>query len=197
MQWIGIIGVSIAFCVAYGIVHDQITARICVEYFTIGHPPVFRTQDPTMLGIGWGVIATWWVGAILGVPLSIAARFGRNPKRTVRQMILPMLVLMLCSAVLALGAGVVGFYAAYNGWVFLVGEIAEKVPRDRHIYFITDLWAHSASYLSGFIGGIILIVSTWRTRNSSAMQKKTEQSDADEGLDRAFLTSVESTPRPR
>lgn len=186
MQWIGIIGLSIAFCVAYGVVHDQITARICVEYFTIGHPPVFQTQDPTMLGIGWGIIATWWVGAILGIPLSIAARVGRGPKRTIRQMILPMLILMSCSATLALFAGSVGFIAATNGWVFLVGDIAERVPEDRHTYFITDLWAHSASYFSGFIGGIILIVITWRTRNSSAMQKKTEPSDARQALDRPF-----------
>jgi hypothetical protein len=183
MQWIGIIGLSIAFCVVYGILHDQITARICVEFFTIGHPPVFQTQDPTMLGIGWGVIATWWVGAILGIPLSIAARFGRTPKRTVKQMILPMLILMLCSGVFAILLGFVGFFAAKNGWVFLVGDMAERVPRDRHILFLTDLWAHSASYFSGFVGGIILIVRTWRTRTSLMNQNKTEQSDGHEGLD--------------
>jgi hypothetical protein len=180
MQLIGIIGLSIAFCVAYGIVHDQITARICVEYFTIGHPPVFQTQDPTMLGIGWGVTATWWVGAILGIPLSIAARFGRTPKQTVKQMIFPMLILMLCSGVFAILMGFVGFFAAKNGWVFLVGDMAERVPQDRHIWFLTDLWAHSASYFSGFVGGIILIVRTWRTRTSLMIQNKTEQS---EGLD--------------
>ena len=45
--------------VIYGVIHDQITARICVEYFTIGHPPVFGTDSPTLLGLGWGVIATW------------------------------------------------------------------------------------------------------------------------------------------
>lgn len=186
MQWVGIIVLSIALCVVYGVVHDQITARICVEYFTIGHPPVFQTQDPTMLGIGWGVIATWWVGAIVGIPLSIAARFGSAPKRTVKQLIFPMLILMLCCGVFAVLMGVVGFFAAKNGWVFLVGDMAERVPKDRHIYFITDLWAHRASYLFGFIGGIILMVSTWRTRNSPTMQKKTEPSDAHEALDQPF-----------
>jgi hypothetical protein len=57
----------------YGIVHDQITARICIEYFTVFHPPVFRTENPTLLGLGWGVIATWWLGAIMGVLLATAA----------------------------------------------------------------------------------------------------------------------------
>ena len=66
MQFMAIVVLCIVSSVVYGIVHDQITARICVEYFTIGHPPVFETDDPTLLGLGWGVIATWWVGAGLG-----------------------------------------------------------------------------------------------------------------------------------
>src|ERR1039457_4994451 len=49
--------------VIYGIVHDQITARICLEFFTFFPPPIFHTQSPTLLGIGWGIVATWWVGA--------------------------------------------------------------------------------------------------------------------------------------
>ena len=52
MQWITIVLLSVLTCVTYGVVHDQITARICVEYFTIGHPPVFATDDPTLLGLG-------------------------------------------------------------------------------------------------------------------------------------------------
>ncbi len=65
MQSIAIIFLCVFSAVVYGILHDQITARICVEYFTIGHPPVFGTDDPTLLGLGWGVIATWWVGCSL------------------------------------------------------------------------------------------------------------------------------------
>jgi hypothetical protein len=171
MQWIGIIGLSITFCVVYGILHDQVTARVCIEYFTIGHPPVFPTQDPTMLAMGWGVIATWWVGAIMGIPLSFAARYGSSPKRTVRQMVRPMLILMFCSAVFAFLMACVGYIASRNGWVVLRGDIAARVPRDRHVLFLTDLWAHNASYFSGFVGGVILIAMTWRKRQSCASPK--------------------------
>ena len=66
MQSILVILLCIGSAICYGIVHDQITARICVEYFIIGHPPVFGTDSPTLLGLGWGVIASWWVGLILG-----------------------------------------------------------------------------------------------------------------------------------
>jgi hypothetical protein len=54
--------------VLYGIVHDMFTAHLCVEYFSVFHPPVFNTDSPTLLALGWGVIATWWAGGIIGAP---------------------------------------------------------------------------------------------------------------------------------
>ncbi len=81
MKAVAIVLLCIAMAILYGIVHDQVTARVCVEYFTIGHPPVFDTDDTTLLALGWGVIATWWVGLGLGIPLAIAARAGSMPKR--------------------------------------------------------------------------------------------------------------------
>jgi hypothetical protein len=55
MQSLAIVGLCGLSAVTYGIVHDQITARVCVEYFTIGHPPVFDTNSPTLLGLGWAL----------------------------------------------------------------------------------------------------------------------------------------------
>lgn len=50
------------FCVlaavVYGLLHDQVTAHLCVEYFSVAHPPVFHTGSPFLLALGWGVIAT-------------------------------------------------------------------------------------------------------------------------------------------
>lgn len=157
MKWIAIVLMCVAASVMYGVIHDQITARICVEYFTIGHRPVFGTEDPTLLGLGWGVIATWWVGVLMGVPLACASRWGGWPKREPRTLLRPLLVLMLCSFALAVLAGIVGGIAAANGWVSLVGSLASRVPPDRHVPFLIDLWAHNASYLGGFIGGFVVI----------------------------------------
>ena len=164
MPALRIILMSIAAAVIYGVLHDQITARICVEYFTIGHPPVFGTADPTLLALGWGVIATWWAGLLIGVPLAIAARAGTRPKRTVGTLVQPVVKLLLFMAVCACLAGIVGWVLARNGAVFLVGSIADQVPKDRHVPYLADLWAHSASYLSGFVGGVILVVHVWRSR---------------------------------
>ena len=95
MQAVSIVALSVASAIVYGILHDQVTARVCVEYFTIGHPPVFATNSPTLLGLGWGIIATWWAGLLLGVPLAIAARAGRRPKRGVLSLMNPIFRLLL------------------------------------------------------------------------------------------------------
>src|SRR5690349_19708677 len=70
---------------AYGIVMDQITIRVCPEYFTIAHPHILNTDSLTLLALVWGVIATWWAGAIAGVAFAIAARTGKLPKVTWRR----------------------------------------------------------------------------------------------------------------
>jgi len=89
VQSLGIVLMCVAAAVVYGIAHDQVTARVCVEYFTIGHPPIFGTDDPTLLAFGWGTLATWWVGLGLGVALAFVARAGSRPKRSAASLVRP------------------------------------------------------------------------------------------------------------
>jgi hypothetical protein len=164
MQAVAIIALCIASAVVYGIVHDQVTARVCVEYFTIGHPPVFHTDSPTLLGVGWGIIATWWVGLLLGIPLAIAARAGRRPRRDVRSLVRPIFTLLAVMGVCALLAGFAGFVLGSIEAIYLVEPMASRVPSDRHARFLADGGAHLASYFVGFIGGLVVIVRVWRSR---------------------------------
>lgn len=143
--------------IVYGIIHDQITARICVEYFTIGHVPI-GTDSPTLLGLAWGIIATWWFGLFLGVLLAVAARAGRLPKSTARDLRVPVARLMLCCFALALCAGLVGYLLAQQKVIWLSSYLASAVPPHKHSRFLADLWIHNTSYLSGGIGAVILWV---------------------------------------
>jgi hypothetical protein len=157
--------------ITYGIVHDQVTARICVEYFTIGHPPIFgTTTSPTLLGLGWGIVATWWVGLPLGLLLAFIARIGARPKLTARDLQRPLLVLLLAMAACALLAGIVGGVLASQGKVWLTPPMSAMVPPERHVRFLIDLWAHSASYAAGILGGLVLMIWTWRRRGQLAIQ---------------------------
>jgi hypothetical protein len=158
MEFLKIVLLGIVAAVVYGILHDQVTARVCVEYFTIGHPPIFHTDDPTLLGLGWGVIATWWVGLILGVMVGAAARAGNLPKLPARALVNPIALMMVCVGLLALAAGVAGFLRARQGAIWLPGGLADRIPADRHAAFLADLWAHTASYGFGFLGGLVLVV---------------------------------------
>ena len=156
VELLKIVALAVATAVAYGIIHDQFTARICVEYFTVGHPPVFNTTSPTLLALGWGVIATWWVGVLLGVPAACLARFGGWPKLAARDLVRPLVVLLGVMAVTAVAAGFVGYELAGSGLIALRSPLADAVPQPRHAGFIADAAAHLASYGTGFAGGVVL-----------------------------------------
>lgn len=168
MEFAKIVALALVAAVLYGVVQDQVTVRICVEYFTVGHPPVFATDDPTLLALGWGVIATWWVGLLLGVPLAVAARAGPRPKLTAGRLVVPIGIQLGAVGLSAVAAGLAGYFAARTGVVVLVGEIAARVPEEQHVAFIVDLWAHVAAYVSGALTGLALCGHTWARRGRLA-----------------------------
>src|SRR5690349_18959242 len=108
METIKIVLLCILSAVVYGILHDQVTARVCVEYFTIGHPPMFDTDSPTLLALGWGIIATWWVGLLLGIPAALVSRLGSWPKYDAAHLIRPVCGLMVVMGCASLLAGLAG-----------------------------------------------------------------------------------------
>lgn len=167
MEFLKIVGLGVASAVVYGVLHDQVTARVCVEYFTIGHPPVFPTTSPTLLALGWGVIATWWVGLPLGVCVAMAARIGKWPKVSTRDLLKPVGVLLSCMGTVSLLAGIVGYFVARAGGVILMEPLSVAVPRDKRVEFLADLWAHDAAYASGFLGGMALCFWVLRRRRGS------------------------------
>jgi hypothetical protein len=166
MQSIAIVTLSTACCIVYGVVHDQITVRICVEYFTVFHPDIFGTDNPTLLGLGWGVVATWWVGLFLGIPLAVVSRAGARPKRTSKQLFRPIGLLLILTACVACLAGLFALVAASNDWIRVAEPWASRIPADKHVLFLVDLWMHNGSYVAGFVGGLILIASVWHSRRT-------------------------------
>jgi len=156
MESFKIILLCIFAAVVYGILHDQVTARVCVEYFTIGHADIFHTDSPTLLAFGWGIIATWWVGLFLGVPAALLARFGSLPKMDAARPIRPIVCLMLIMGFVSLLAGMVGYQKALSGEIALRGTFGQLIPEANHPFFLADLWAHSAAYAVGFVGGVVI-----------------------------------------
>ena len=160
MEAIKIVLLCVFTACCYGIAHDLVTAHVCVEYFTIAHDPILKTESPILLGISWGIIATWWVGAILGVLLAASARLGYPPYTTVQEVARPVVILMFVVGVCALVAGITGYTLANAGTIKVPSWIADAIPAERHSRFLADAWAHNTSYAVGFVGGIVLCILT-------------------------------------
>jgi len=77
----------------------------------------------------------------------------------------PLGTLLGCMFVIAMIAGLFGYLTAKAQIFYLVEPLASEIPVVKHTAFLTAGWAHSSSYLSDFIGGIILWIKTWRRRS--------------------------------
>jgi hypothetical protein len=67
-------------------------------------------------------------------------------------------------ALCALVGAAIGHFGAERHWFVLFGDLRERVPPEKQVAFMTAGGAHSASYLVGFAGGVVLIVRTWKRR---------------------------------
>lgn len=149
-------GAIILMCVlgacAYGIVHDLITAHVCLEYFSVAHAPLIRSNSPIVHALFWGVVATWWVGLPLGLMNSLACRLGKANKWDFKMLMRPLIrflcILLLVAAIL----GVFGVIMYRLEVVFMPRRFADKIPN--HLGFMYNVWSHSASYGFGVLGGL-------------------------------------------
>ena len=163
-----IVGVCVAAAIGYGIAQDQVTARVCVEYFTVAHPPIFGgLTSPTLLAFGWGVLATWWMGVLLGLPLVAFARAGSRPKLAAKDFARPIARLLVVMGTLSALAGLVGYLLArsrFGDALASVAPITDLIPVARHPRFFADAFAHDMAYASGGLGGVVIWAWAWWRR---------------------------------
>jgi hypothetical protein len=168
VEGLKIVGVCVVGAIVYGILHDLVTANICVEYFSVFHPDVFHTDSPWLLALGWGVRATWWVGLFLGSLIAGAARSGQLPRIGWGQLLKPLLFVYLSSYAAAIGAGIVGFTVIREipMWVFKQAPqvAAAHLSPEKQRAFTADLFAHNASYITSTAAVLVLCIWVIRTR---------------------------------
>jgi hypothetical protein len=133
MEAIKIIATCLLAGSMYGILHDRVTARVCLEYFTVFHPDVFHTQSPTLLAFGWGILATWWASLFVGLALAMVARLGSRPRFSADELVPRVALLMAAMALFALVAGVSGYFLQGLGMEYYATNIPKQI---RHAFLL-------------------------------------------------------------
>jgi len=158
-----IVAVCMLAAVGYGILHDLITAHVCVEYFTKWHPQIVSSRNPVVLALVWGVVATWWVGALLGVLLAIVARAGsRYPKLALSQLARPIAYVLGIAGVAALALGLAGYWSACAWGAPPFVPPADAVSDWRPCCAVAI--AHNTSYGVGFLASVGVCIWVIRRR---------------------------------
>lgn len=139
--------------VGYGIARDMVTAHYCPQYFLPPHHPIiFETQVPFLLALIWGVLATFWMGAIFGTLVATCAVVGRYPLLPfprLKKALVRGLAVILVLAVLALVA--VHFIGGYA-----MSRHPDVPDLDRRL--AAAAVAHGLSYTATAILGIGLCI---------------------------------------
>ena len=189
-----IVGLCVLNACIFGIINDQITVRICFEYFSEGfHKEMVKgtwageflgrySDSPTIWGATWGIIATWWVGAILGVILSVTSRMRSWPRLSSKNLALPVFV---CISLLGLTVFLL---------TLLEHNFGEKIPSDqlvqrlvRYGFYIEDYnpaihkemarkyllcaFIHKLDYWVGLLYGLAMILWSLYKRYSLKCSK--------------------------
>jgi hypothetical protein len=146
----------------YGVLHDQITIRVSPEYFTLAHPRLFPTSDPTLLAFCWGIAGSWWIGAAFGLVLALILKGATFPRVPTLRIARRLLGLFAISAAAALFAGWVGYEVFSHSFLVPPDAVREADPSMDRNRFMAAWFAHLASYVLGGAGGILLLLRFWR-----------------------------------
>jgi hypothetical protein len=168
MPFLRIVMVCIIGLSVYGMAQDQISVRLCPEYFTVAHPPIIGLNNLTLLGMAWGFLGAWWGGLMIGLALAPIAILGQWPRLSAHELIRPV---MLMALVIAAGTVIAGAGGYFNGELvgLTLGEPwASKIPPERHLRFFAVACAHFGTYASATLAAVALCIWTSRQRKLKA-----------------------------
>ena len=141
----------------YGILNDQITYTISPEYYTkfkfyqfglmdLGNEAIF--PNPRVEVSVVGVMATWWVGLIIGVVLGLVGLIHKNYKQ------------MFCTTMKSIGIAIIvafliGFIGFLYGKFYLSNQelywcFPENLIDKKNFIVVGSI--HNFSYIGGLIG---------------------------------------------
>lgn len=166
---------GIGALVGYAVLQDQVSARLCPEYFTVFHPPIEGLTDPTLLGVAWGFLGAWWGGVLMGYTAGLTATLGTRPPLAPRDLFRPVLALLAATATVT---ALTGFIVWQHAELFEVslGRVADVVPAHRRVWLLVVACYHFAAYGTAIAGSVLLClwVRRERIRRSDVVSEKSQ-----------------------
>ncbi len=142
--------------VVFAMLMDQISARLCPEYFTVLHRPIPGVTNPTLLGVCWGFLGGWWGGIVLGYTAGLCATLGPRPQLAPRELLRPMALLVLAVAVVTALTGFTVWRHAEMLGVQLDQFHTDIVPVARHRALLVVACYHLVAYVSSALASVVL-----------------------------------------
>lgn len=149
---------SVVLAGAYGILHDQVTASISEEYYTLLKFPQFRLNPevPFRTGVSLiGFYATWWMGGLIGFVLGLIG-YLLYPDHVSMRKALSRALLIVIGTALAFSIG--GY--CYGNFYLTGHDVSWWMPEnllDRNSYIITGS-IHNSSYAGGLSGLLFAVI---------------------------------------
>jgi len=138
----GVVGAAMFVLFAVGM--DQVSARLCPEYFTVLHNPIPGLSDPTLTGVVWGFLGSFPGGFLIGFTLAVAGELGAWPRQQTSR---ARWLLLLVVASTAAGATITGFSAWLNLRAFgIVLLVDAPIPPDSQRWAYIVGTYHMAAY---------------------------------------------------
>lgn len=156
---------SMLLWVAYGIMHDHITATISPEYFLhakqLSTSPYAYRISVTLLAAK----ATYGPGAIVGALLLIANNPSPHaPQLPYRKLFQYCVYAVLMAMLTGIGLGLMCSF--FGGRTVLRELAADNYAQDRQLQFMLVWGIHAGSYLGAFLGSVLVTVFVVRRRKS-------------------------------
>lgn len=160
-----IVILSIIFASLFGILHDQVTYRICNEYFTkfkfiqfgLTESDNTTVANPLVAVSIVGVLATWWVGIFIGIILGSTGLIFPDHRKMLQATLYALWLTFLITILLSFTGFIIGrFYLIKTGVSWWQPE--HLINKDG---FIIAGSIHNFSYLGGLAGmitGVIYLI---------------------------------------
>lgn len=167
MQFTLILLGTILLGALYGALRDGLIRLYVPEYFSLAVDKTVPLESVLLAGaVTWGTF-----GAVLGTCLACAARLGKRPKRTARDLRKPLLLLLAMISVFSLLAGIFGAVSTSFGLNVLPPEVRERFQMRQWSGLQFGWFAQIMGNYVGFVAGGMMIGWVWVSRKRFTARK--------------------------